>query len=319
MTVLVLAAEHDLSVDRVIGVLSERAVPVCRVDTAWFPEQVDVAAEMTGDRARWTGRLRTPAHTVDLHRVRAVWFRGPQAFRFPDQLTTAERHHANLEAKYGVGGVLASLPALWVNHPSRSAHAAYKPRQLAAACAVGLTVPDTLITNAPGAVTAFCAGGPTVTKLLGASTIYEENVRKIGYTRLVDTDDLADLRGIATTAHLFQRWVPKRHEARVIVIGQHLTAVTIRAAGEAAHIDWRTDYDALSYTVVEPPEPVILGVRALMTALDLPYGALDFVVSPDGTWTFLEINPGGQYGWLEAETGAPFTAQLADLLTRGHA
>jgi hypothetical protein len=54
-----------------------------------------------------------------------------------------------------------------------------------------------------------------------------------------------------------------------------------------------------------------------MADLDLVYGALDFVVRPDGQWVFLEINAGGQYGWIEDETGAPLTGQLADLLAKG--
>jgi hypothetical protein len=31
----------------------------------------------------------------------------------------------------------------------------------------------------------------------------------------------------------------------------------------------------------------------------------------------LEVNAGGQYGWLEHQTGAPITDQLADLLAKG--
>jgi hypothetical protein len=41
------------------------------------------------------------------------------------------------------------------------------------------------------------------------------------------------------------------------------------------------------------------------------------VVSPSGAWTFLEINPGGQYGWIEDATGLPITDALADLLAEG--
>jgi hypothetical protein len=54
-----------------------------------------------------------------------------------------------------------------------------------------------------------------------------------------------------------------------------------------------------------------------MKSMDLVYGALDFVVQPEGAWTFLEINAGGQFGWIEDCTGAPLTDQLADLLIKG--
>lgn len=74
-------------------------------------------------------------------------------------------------------------------------------------------------------------------------------------------------------------------------------------------------YDNLSYELIEPPVDIVVGVRKLMAEMGLLYGALDFVVQPDGTWTFLEINAGGQFGFIEDETDAPLTAQLADLLT----
>src|SRR5438270_7921385 len=98
----------------------------------------------------------------------------------------------------------------------------------------------------------------------------------------------------------------------MVVIGDRINTVAIRAGSAASYVDWRADYDNLSYQLIEPPAEVAAGVRRLMASMDLVYGALDFVVQPDGGWTFLEINAGGQYGWIEDETGAPLTDQLAD-------
>ncbi len=52
----------------------------------------------------------------------------------------------------------------------------------------------------------------------------------------------------------------------------------------------------------------------LLRRLNLGFGALDFVVTPEEEWTFLEINPNGQWGWLEHATGLPITAGIADFL-----
>lgn len=142
-------------------------------------------------------------------------------------------------------------------------------------------------------------------------------MRKIAFTRTLDEADLADLRGVEQTAHLFQKWVSKAYEARVVVIGEHITTAAIRTDSPAGYVDWRADYDNLAYALSEPPAEVIGGVRRLMTATGLVYGALDFVVQPNGTWTFLEVNAAGQYGWIEDKTGAPLTDQLADLLAEG--
>jgi ATP-grasp ribosomal peptide maturase len=315
MSVLIIADERDASADVMVRALTDRDAVVHRIDTAWFPGQLSATAELTG--GRWSGGLRTPHRVVDLDGITSVWFRSPKAYAFPREMSAAKSSFANLEAKYGLGGVLMSLPVLWVNHPARLADAAYKPVQLALAQRSGLHVAGTLITNEPGSVRTFAGAGRTVTKVLGSNSIVEENGRKLAYTRLLSDADLADLRGVEQTAHLFQRWAHKHHEVRVVVVGHQMTAVAIHADSTDSYIDWRSDYDSLRYELCELPEPVAAGIFALMQTMGLVYGALDFVVGPDDEWTFLEVNAGGQYGWLEHQTGAPITDQLADLLAKG--
>lgn len=314
MTVLILAAEFDVSADQMILALRNRGVPVCRVDTAWFPTRLRLDAQLR--EGRWRGWLRTPGRDIELEGLRSVWYRSPTTFQFAPELSGAERHHAFLEAKYGLGGVLSSLPVLWVNHPARAA-AASKPVQLAAAARCGLAVPETLITNEPEAVRRFAQSGATVTKMLGTNHIAEEDTRKITFTRLLGDDDLADLRGINVTTHQFQRWVPKQYDARVIAIGGRLFAFAIHASNATSYIDFRDDYDALSYEPIELPAEISGRITQFLDAMGLVYGALDFVVSPEGSYAFLECNAGGQFGWLEARTGAPLTDTLADLLATG--
>jgi glutathione synthase/RimK-type ligase-like ATP-grasp enzyme len=265
---------------------------------------------------RWCGRLSAPGRDVELEGLRSVWYRSPTTFQFPSGLSGAERQHAFLEAKYGLGGVLSSLPVLWVNHPARAA-AASKPVQLSTAARCGLTVPDTLITNERSAVRRFANKGATVTKMLGANHIAEEGTRKVTFTRLLDDEDLADLRGIEATCHLVQRWAPKQYDARVIAIGEQLFAFAIHTGNAASYVDFRADYDALTYEPIELPAAVASGIRRFLDTMGLVYGALDFVVGPDNCYVFLECNSGGQFGWLEARTDAPLTETLADLLAQG--
>ncbi|SFE54353.1 ATP-grasp ribosomal peptide maturase, SAV_5884 family [Actinopolyspora alba] len=313
MTVLILARDIDPSADAMVEAVQRRGTRVYRVNTGWFPAQLGLAAELRGDR--WCGHLTTPARTIDLAEVTGVYYRAPEAFQFPNEWEPQVRQHAFLEAKYGLGGVLASLPAVWVNHPSRLADAAYKPMQLAAASQLGLCVPETAVTNEPATFTSFARRGRTVTKMLGNTSLTNDDTHSVAWTRVLDTADLDDLTGIESTVHLAQRWAPKQAEARVIAVGDTITTVRIHAESAASRVDWRSDISALHYELIDPPQQVTEGVRALMRHFGLHYGALDFVITPDEQWIFLEINPGGQYGWLEAATGAAITDQLAELLT----
>lgn len=131
-------------------------------------------------------------------------------------------------------------------------------------------------------------------------------------------DDLSDLSGVDVTAHLFQeRLVDKAYEVRLTAVGDALFAATIEASNEAARADWRADLEALRYRPVEVPESVADGVRTYLSTFGLSYGAFDFVVDREGCYTFLECNPGGQFGWIEANTGLPITSALTDLLGEG--
>lgn len=196
----------------------------------------------------------------------------------------------------------------------------YKPVQLATAARCGLSIARTLVTNDPGAVRRFAEASPhgLVHKTFGANTLTENGTLKVAFTRRLATADLAELDGVQHTAHQFQDWLAsKAYEVRVVAVGGQLFPVAIHATSSAARLDWRSDYDALSYELIQLPSDVDKGIRRYLDSLGLTYAAFDFVVDHDGCYTFLESNSSGQFGWLEANTGAPITDALADLLARG--
>ncbi|AUI58444.1 ATP-grasp ribosomal peptide maturase [Amycolatopsis sp. BJA-103] len=316
MTVLILAQEADAPTDALVAELIRRDVAVFRADTSWFPRRLVLDAELTG--GHWIGTLTTAYRSVQLGDIRAIWYRDPAAFAFPPELTEVERAYAHREARLGFGGVLAALSdVLWANNPNRAADSMYKPLQLTTAAACGLHVLPTLVTNSPDAVRRFAGKlpGGVVHKSFGPNTIAEGGQLKVAYTRRFATADIDDLRGVGSTALQAQAWVDKGSEARVVVIGERMFTILITATSAAAHVDWRADFGALTYELIDTPPDVEAGVRAYMKALGLAYAALDFGIEKDtGRLVFYESNSSGQYGWLEAQTGAPITAALADLL-----
>jgi ATP-grasp ribosomal peptide maturase len=322
VTVLVLAQEADAPTDHLVAELTRRRVPVFRACTSWFPRHLVLDAEINPDEL-WSGSLATEHRSVQLSGIRSVWYRDPGPFAFAEEMTEVERAYAHREARLGLGGVLAALPAVtWANHPNRAADSVYKPLQLATAAACGLRVPPTLVTNSPAAVRRFAAAhalaGGVVQKSFGPNTITEDGRTKVAFTRRLDDAALADLRGINATATQVQRWVNKQSEARVVVVGDQTFTIRITAGSAAARVDWRADYDALSYEWIDTPPEIAHSVNAYMKALGLTYAALDFGIDTTGRFWFYESNSAGQYGWLEAQTGAPITAALADLLQREH-
>lgn len=218
-----------------------RGVSVFRCDTAWFPTQLSLDVQLRG--SQWMGDLRTDRRSVRLTDICSVRYRTPTAFVFPGGLSAAERRHAAWEAKFGFGGVLAGIDAMWLNHPHREADLSYKPGQLSRALACGLAVPTTLITNRPQAVRDFARahGGDLIIKPLAFNSVTEDGVTSAIYTHALTEDDLVDLSGVATSTHMFQHRVRKDFEVRLTMVGRDPFAAAIHAGSDAATVDWRTD------------------------------------------------------------------------------
>jgi glutathione synthase/RimK-type ligase-like ATP-grasp enzyme len=202
----------------------------------------------------------------------------------------------------------------WLNHPHRLGYAEYKPVQLHTAARCGLRVPRTFVGNDPAAARSFVADvGEAVYKPFGGGGIRDTDGAHQLFSTLVTPEQAGSL-SVAQTMHLFQEWVPKDYEVRLTVVDDQFFAARIDAGSEEGYLDWRADYQRLTYSTVETPEPVRTQVSALLNTLGLRFGALDFAVTPDNQWHFLELNPNGQWAWIEEETGMPIAATLADAL-----
>jgi ATP-grasp ribosomal peptide maturase len=313
VVILVLTNANDRTADRVVAELACRGEAVSRFDVADFPCHVTVNVELQGELG-WRGWVKTQDGHIPLDRVKSVYYRRPTGFIFPDDATGSDLTFATAEARRGFGGLFFSLATRWVNHPGRVADAEFKPVQLGAAASWGLTAPRTLLISDPNQVRIFCqtVEQGVVYKPLSPTKIVAGDEFRLVFTSRILAADFNDV-DLSLTMNLFQEWVPKRYDARVTVVDQRIFGVAIHAASSDAYLDWRIDYSSLRYEPVEVPSPVSNGILAYMNRFGLPYGAFDFAVTDD-RWYFLECNANGQFGWIEAETGLPITAAVADLL-----
>ncbi|WP_251096664.1 ATP-grasp ribosomal peptide maturase [Streptomyces sp. Caat 7-52] len=307
--VLVVTCLNDPTADVVITELHGRDVPVVRLDSGDFPASLSVAAEITEHGIQ--GRISTPSRTADLANIRSLYYRRPSGFAFP-HLREPDARFATTQARYGLGGVLASLPGCrYVNHPHRIGDAEFKPSGLAAAVNVGFDVPPTLVTSSPAAARTFIKRyAPVIYKPVHNPVYLVDGVSSVVKVAEVAIDDIDDR--VAGTAHLFQQMVAKTADVRVTVIGS--TAFCVRI--DSGLLDWRTDYSRLRYTPIEPPPGIESALHRYLDHFGLLFGAFDFALDADGRWWFLECNPSGQWYWMEPETGLPMCAALADLLER---
>ncbi|MHA7962302.1 ATP-grasp ribosomal peptide maturase [Streptomyces sp. L500] len=315
--VLVITSLEDVTADWVIETLNEREVPVARVDPADIGPELTFGARLGAGAPVWSGRLRTASREVELGEVAAVYYRRPTPYttRFA-HLPPQARDFATAEARHGLGGILNHLHGVrYVNHPLAVTAADFKPAQLQQAARLGLTVPETLITNDAEAAAKFAAEhGPLIYKTFRGLPQDEDGNAGAIWTQRIDPATLDD--SLAVTAHLFQTEIPKTGDVRVTIVGGRVFAQQIAAPDGA--LDWRRgDWKALEHTPIAVPAVIQTALHAYLAAFGLVFGCFDFALTGPGNheedWVFIECNPNGQWAWLpDADSIAE---AFADLLT----
>ncbi|GIH59443.1 MvdC/MvdD family ATP grasp protein [Microbispora siamensis] len=320
-TILVLTQQIDPTADFVAHEFNRRSVPFVRMDLGEFPSRMDLSASIDSGEGDWKGAFHRPSRSVRLGGVRSIWWRRPTSFQFPEHLTREERWFARDEASAAFGGLLRLQEAFWMNYPEASMRAEFKPIQLKAARRRGLEIPRTLITNSADEARAFIrenrrAGHRTVYKTLAFSDVVNpvSGENEVIYTSVITEDDLDDGL-IKISPCLFQQEVAKKLELRVTVVGDKVFTAGIDAsATPEGKVDFRTSYSSITYRHLELPAEVSDALVALVRDLGLAFGAIDLILTPDERYVFLEINPSGQWAWLEIELGLPITTAICDAL-----
>jgi glutathione synthase/RimK-type ligase-like ATP-grasp enzyme len=138
------------------------------------------------------------------------------------------------------------------------------------------------------------------------------------YSQVVSSSELRAQAGddLVATPGIFQPYVDKAFELRVVYVGGTIFACRIESQrSTVADKDWRR-YDMANtpHLVHRLDGSVERKIGELMRRMNLRFGSLDFIVTPEGEHVFLEVNPVGQFGWIVDQTGLPIYERLAELL-----
>ena len=302
-TILLVTKSNDNeSVSLVTDALETRGARVFRLDTDRFPTEVRLALHQPRGRST----LRTGGVELVLGDVDAVWYRRVAiADALPREMDRQDREAAIKESRATLLGMLESFDCFVMDRVSTVRASEHKARQLELACELGLDVPRTLTTNDPEAVRGFwdLCNGRIVVKALSSFAIYDDAGREqVVFTSQLAADDLEHLDQLALAPMTFQDHLDKRVELRVTLIGGRVFAAAVDSqALERSRVDWRKEGSRLlgAWTPYELPADVSARLLQLAARLGLSYGAADFVVTPDGRHVFLEINPAGEWFWLD--------------------
>ncbi|AUD02811.1 MvdC/MvdD family ATP grasp protein [Spirosoma pollinicola] len=307
--ILVISYPGEEHTADVVQRLEQQGCECVSIDLSDFPAKKGVALTWSSDQDP-AYLIETATGPVDLSRIQVAWWRRVRPFAVDEAVNATMRPFVLSETGQAVNGMMDAMDCRWVN-PRRADDAAHhKPYQWSVASRVGLKLPRTLVTNQPEAAQAFIESigvGKTIFKAFLASF---EDWRE---TRLIEKEDMDRLDLVRFAPVIFQEYI-EGVDLRITIIGNQVFAAEIDARHTSYPVDMRMVVGESVVKPVDLPMRVRQQLLALQRTLGIDYGAIDMRRTAAGDYYFLEVNPAGQWLFVEQYTGLPISQAMADYL-----
>ena len=303
---VVIAGDNDPHVQAVLSHLSLNQVTAIKINPARLAE---------------TDLTVSPSNLLiagsSLFKATSVWYRRNPPLVLPDEMEEKWKRWCKQEFAQAFLGSLMRLPVHWVSNPYNILRASLKVLQLQVAREVELTVPDYVVTSNPEQAYQFIqrCHGKAVVKSLGRPIVGDDHTLATIFTNRVENVSKSEWQQLRYSPCIFQRLIDKVAEIRVTVVGDRLFSARIELTESIGDVDYRTlDPYTLKHEIIELPTFLSKACIELTKRLGLRFAALDFLLDAEDKFYFLEINPNGQWLWIEELTGLPIANAIAEEL-----
>lgn len=316
---IVTHCNDDEGIDHVITALQQKGAEVYRFDTNFYPTQIQLASYYMNNVEQVKLIGKEGIH--DLAKFDAVWYRRIRIGQeLPPEMAEEYKIPAIEESKTTFQGMLASwsIGKFALDLVANIRCAENKQLQLKVANQLGLDIPATLITNSATEVRFFARNfSAVVSKMQYAFSIYEgdEDEYQV-YTHKWMPNELKELEGLEFSPMIFQEYVTKDYELRATIVGDQIFCGKIPSQqSQNGQADWRKD-TSLVYEIepYELPADIQIKLLHLMDYFKLNYGAIDLIRTPEGKYVFLEVNPVGEFSWLDSVFDHQISEAIANVL-----
>lgn len=319
--VLILTRKFDPEADRVSIKLLAKGIDSTRLNVEDLPKQLKVRYHInaTGDsRVEFTIGERY----FETSSFPVVWLRDFDITLMDLDFGTKHQSFAQRfcyeqwNDSYQI--LMDSLKSEWISRPEANLNASNRLLQLATAREAGLNIPLTLITNDPNAAAEFykCNEGQVVLKAVHHHSIEIGDKVYSMYTRSLTKDDLSKLDDLIYAPCILQERLRKKSELRVTVVGKKVFAAELDTKSIPNCRDdlHRCAISEISKKSVKLDNATEEACLKIMNILHLKFCAFDFILDEKDELYFLEINPTGDWYWIEHDTKMPITDTMVSLI-----
>jgi glutathione synthase/RimK-type ligase-like ATP-grasp enzyme len=314
--ILLVTSKEDVTTDLVVDNFNIHGDKYYRFNTEELCKSVNVVFEPNKRNVLLFDTNKD--QLIDLATIKSVYFRRPKIPCAPADLLLSEQHFVMNEIANTLEGIYKYLDdRFWISNVYSIRQAENKLYQQLIANKFGFVIPKSIITNDYKVALDFLeANKECVVKPIKSGLVSDETEPKVIFTSLITKDDIPTLERVSECPTYFQEHIKKIADIRVTVIGSTIFSAKIFSQEfEETRIDWRKgEHVNLQYEAVDLGPKMNEACVSLTKFLGLQFGALDFILDSDGRYIFLEINPNGQWGWIQYRLNYHISGTIANLL-----
>ncbi|WP_440977704.1 hypothetical protein [Sedimentibacter sp. LTW-03] len=237
--------------------------------------------------------------------VFSIYYRKP---RFPDlsKFEPEYRNMINNDILALINGLVDSFNGKVLTKPSILRKCENKIYQLMYALSNDINIPNSFIGNNSESMKLF-EKYKTIIKPITTGKIYRKTECEIYQTSYFNGFQ----EEILLTPIYLQEYIVKLYEVRITIVNETVFPIKIESENI---LDWRKGYDSNYYSVIDVPDYVLKKSIKMMEDFNLKFGAFDYIVNDKNEWVFLEVNPNGQWQWLEKELNLNISNEIVQYL-----
>ena len=252
-------------------------------------------------------------YNIQFEQLKGVFYRAPVFLRTQAkaELSVQEQLERNQWSSF-LRNLIIFQNANWINNPVYTYRAENKMFQLCVAESCGLQIPTTYVSNI--SVNMLERGKKYIVKSLDTALFYDtqNNKEMFTYSNVVSGEELQDYE-LASAPIIIQEFLNPKVDCRVTYIQGKLFPVKILQNGEGLYGDWRLRKDELEYIPFQLPPNISMAICKLMQKLEIQFGGIDLAIVGE-KYFFIEVNPTGEWGWLEIKTGMQISQTIKKAL-----
>lgn len=303
--ILIVTHKTDFTADYVINKLNERNIDYKRLNCEDLLVQ-NCSINLDGN---------LNYSIINETKFESVWFRRTQLAEISG-LTIYEKAYILNETDSLLKNLFSIIDGKWISNPFSVYMAENKLYQLKVAKEIGFKIPPTLVTNTKSELKLFFEkhNRNIIIKPISQTRIENKDCASYIFTNKVTQEQIENLENFDLTPCIYQKEIIKDYEIRITVIGDKVFAAAVNSQSDKeTKIDWRKK--KLKFKKIKIPNEIEKLCIKLLKNLNLAFGAIDIIKDINGEYIFLEINPNGQWAWIEAETGMRISDALINKLT----